>query len=308
MKPHFEKLFLGAGAMKAGTTWLYKLLSRHPDIYFTPEKEIHYFAQLHSDERPLSLDRRLSHFKRFAANLKAEDYNFRWTKRRMDWFDRWIREPLDDKWYAGLFKGIRPGQYAADFSNLTCLIDDEGWTHVKSITPHLRVLYIIRHPLERLWSHVKFHLQFTGRADELLRWSPADLEAFARERFIWQNGEYGQIVSRLKLNLRPDQLMISFFEDIHQEPVSWIHELCRFLQIPTAEQDRGETSKPVNTTVKSQPPDALHTLFENDFNRISSELRSLGLKLPPSYNSPHRPDHALRSEVPPTSGDKRSSS
>jgi len=42
-----NNLFLSVGAMKAGTTWLYKQLQYHPEIYFTPEKEIHYFANKH---------------------------------------------------------------------------------------------------------------------------------------------------------------------------------------------------------------------------------------------------------------------
>lgn len=30
-----KRLFLSVGAMKAGTTFLFNALSRHPDIYFT---------------------------------------------------------------------------------------------------------------------------------------------------------------------------------------------------------------------------------------------------------------------------------
>ena len=37
-----QRLFLSIGAMKAGTTWLYSLLESHPQIQFTPEKEIHF--------------------------------------------------------------------------------------------------------------------------------------------------------------------------------------------------------------------------------------------------------------------------
>lgn len=37
----FGNLFLSIGAMKAGTTWLYAVLERHPALHFTPEKELH---------------------------------------------------------------------------------------------------------------------------------------------------------------------------------------------------------------------------------------------------------------------------
>ncbi len=35
--------FLGIGAQKAGTTWLYTMLSQHPDISFPSRKELHYW-------------------------------------------------------------------------------------------------------------------------------------------------------------------------------------------------------------------------------------------------------------------------
>ena len=35
--------FLGIGAQKAGTTWLFEMLVRHPDIRFTDRKEVHYW-------------------------------------------------------------------------------------------------------------------------------------------------------------------------------------------------------------------------------------------------------------------------
>ena len=35
--------FLGIGAQKSGTTWLYENLRQHPDLYLTREKEIEYF-------------------------------------------------------------------------------------------------------------------------------------------------------------------------------------------------------------------------------------------------------------------------
>jgi hypothetical protein len=283
MSHRFEKLFLGAGAMKAGTTWLYGLLSKHPDIWFTPEKEIHYFAHLHTHEKPLTLERRMNQFKRFAAALKTEDYNPRWVRRRLDWFARWLMDPLDDEWYGGLFRGIKPSQYATDFSNLTCLIDDAGWEHARSLTGDLRVLYIIRNPLDRLWSHIKFHLRVTGQSEKLDTWSDDELTAFARSEFIWQNGEYGKRVDCLRRNLKPHELKIAFFEDIHEEPVAWLRELCQFLNIPELEATADAASKPVNTTEKSPVPAALRTKFADDWGRILRELQSSGLSVPDSY-------------------------
>lgn len=41
--------FIGIGAQKSGTSWLYKCLMEHPEICTTKEKEIHYFNKHYSN-------------------------------------------------------------------------------------------------------------------------------------------------------------------------------------------------------------------------------------------------------------------
>ena len=36
--------FLGIGAQRAGTTWLYNCLNEHPDVFVSSAKEIHFFS------------------------------------------------------------------------------------------------------------------------------------------------------------------------------------------------------------------------------------------------------------------------
>lgn len=60
-----ENLFLSVGAMKAGTTWLYEQLKDHPEIYFTPRKEIHYLANTVGIENQTGHHRRLQQSKQF---------------------------------------------------------------------------------------------------------------------------------------------------------------------------------------------------------------------------------------------------
>jgi hypothetical protein len=39
----------------------------------------------------------------------------------------------------------------------------------------LKVLYSMRDPVQRLWSHTKFHLQLTGHLDKLDLWGLSSL-------------------------------------------------------------------------------------------------------------------------------------
>ena len=52
MNRHEVPHFLGIGAQKAATTWLYRCLKVHPGIWLPPLKELHYFTHQSEDRHP----------------------------------------------------------------------------------------------------------------------------------------------------------------------------------------------------------------------------------------------------------------
>lgn len=37
--------FIGLGAQRAGTTWLYSCLAEHPEVFMSRKKELYYFSK-----------------------------------------------------------------------------------------------------------------------------------------------------------------------------------------------------------------------------------------------------------------------
>lgn len=99
--------FLGIGAQKAGTTWLYSMLKAHPQISFPGGKEIHF-----------------------------------WDGRR----------GADTCWYRDLFENrdfaIRSGEITPAYAILPTEIIEK----IANLNPELRIIYIVRNPIERAWS------------------------------------------------------------------------------------------------------------------------------------------------------------
>lgn len=279
-----DRLFLGAGAMKAGTTWLYAVLAEHPGIHFCPEKEIHYFYARHVRPEVLSERNRLEAVRRKYLGIDPDRSRAANVRARLRWAANYLDGPVDDAWYRALF-GLRPeGAWAADFSNLYALLPEEAWRRIHARTGELRVLYTLRAPLERLWSHVKFHLAVTGQADRLGRWSPAEAERFARQPFIWENAEYGAALRRMRAALPESARMLLIHEELHADERAGLARIERFLGLPPASYPAALLARRVNATAPSPVPAHFRDSFARDIARILSELAAEGVAVPDAWH------------------------
>src|SRR5262245_57885705 len=108
--------FLGIGAMRSGSTWLHAVLKSHPDIQVTEPKEVQFL---------------------FLPRMLQYD---------LDWYENLFQPENGND--AKAIRGEISPRYA-------CL---KKW-QVKKIArllPDLRLLFILRHPIERLWSQTLF--------------------------------------------------------------------------------------------------------------------------------------------------------
>lgn len=280
----FENLFLSAGAMKAGTTWLYRVLERHPELFFTPEKEIHYFYHRFVDSNILSETRRLTEAKnRYIFRFEPETANIDRIRINLHWVSAYLTNPVDDMWYRSLFAGQRRQTYRCDFSNLYALLPEAAWSRIAADSDKLRVLYTMRHPVKRLWSHVKFHLQVTQQTNVLSTWTPKDFNKFARQPFLWDNAEYGKALRNMKGGLPAESFKPIFYEDLHGDQKGSLAGIEDFLGIARFNYPEPLLSRRVNESVSHPMPDFFPGLFEADVERIIKEITDEGLTVPDSW-------------------------
>ena len=281
-----DRLFLGAGAMKAGTTWLYAVLSRHPEIHFSYEKEVHYFYARAVRSDVLSDRARLRNVEQKYLRFDPERTNPAALRARFRWIANYLDNPVDDHWYRMLCTALPDGAWAADFSNLYALLPSSEWRRIRSKVGELRVIYTLRDPVERLWSHAKFHLRITGQADAIAQWPPERMEAFVRQPFIWENAEYGAALRRMRDALPEDALRVIVHEALHGDERAGLAEIEAFLGIAHQDYPEDLRSRRVNPTSAEPVPPAFRARVQRDVDRILAELRSEGIALPPGWGAP----------------------
>ncbi len=268
--------------MKAGTTWLYDVLGRHPQVQVAPEKEVHYcFA---AAQRPglLSPKARLQRARGHLAFDPGSSAISR-VQARADWTARWLSEPVDDAWFNALFQHRPDGAWMADFSNLNALLSPRDWRALRAKCDGLRVLYTLRHPLERLWSHVRFHLHWRGESAALDAWSLEELVDHIEAGDYLEHGDYVAAIDRMRAALAPEMVHIDQFDRISDDPVGYVRDIEQFLGISAQPLPDTVVNRVVNAAPRRAMPPGLSERLRPFVDAQLDGLRARGIAFPATW-------------------------
>ena len=274
-----ENLFLSVGAMKAGTTWLYEQLKDHPEIYFTPEKEIHYFAnkvgienQLNHRSRILKLKRLMEKYGRGNAKYISENIN------EIAWYANYAHaKEISNQWYESLFSQNVHRVFCADFSNLYCQMGPDGWDNVNKVAKNVKVIYTLRDPLSRLWSHYKFHMKWVNREDEAIDAGFEHFKELLDKPWFWVNAEYAKNYWLLKECLPEESLKLLYFEDFRTDPEKELLKVQEFLGVEKIASGEENFHKKVNATKPFDLPDEWHEYMKTKLSPLCEEMKEVGI-------------------------------
>nr|WP_298056663.1 sulfotransferase [uncultured Halomonas sp.] len=274
-----DNLFLSVGAMKAGTTWLYEQLKNHPDIYFTPEKEIHYFAnkvgiekQLNHRDRVLKLKNIMEKYAKGNAKFISENVD------EIAWYANYAQpKEISNEWYESLFSQNKNKRFCADFSNLYCQMGPDGWENVHKVAKNVKVIYTLRDPLSRLWSHYKFHMKWVNREDEALDAGFEHFKELLDKPWFWVNAEYAKNFWLLKKCLPEENLKLVYFEDFRTDPEKELLKVQEFLGLEEIASDKDNFNEKVNATKPFDLPDEWYEYMKAKLSPLCAEMKEVGI-------------------------------
>ena len=210
--------FLCIGAHKGGTTWLYQQLDSHPDFWMPPFKELHYFDQLASVQRassPRCRDERDLRFLESIKSLSAKPY-------------------MDLEHYARLFEpkgSLLSGDISPNYSTLS----NEVIRQVVGYFPTLKVIFLARDPVERVWSHLSMEVHY----HQIESFDVTDINEVNRNlvrRGLLLRSYPSAVVARWKRHVQPDRFRIYFFDDLQRNPTELRRSILRFLDADPAKR------------------------------------------------------------------------
>lgn len=287
--PPDSTFFLGIGAEKAGTSWLHRRLMEHPDVWTPPHKEIHYFDQVHLEDvgtRYRQIKYRALQ-KRVAATT-WEDLAKPGRLSRMRWFAaQGLVSDVDDAWYRGLFaEAMTRYRLVGEITPSYAAIGEKGFRHMANLLPDARIIFLMRHPVDRLWSAVRY---FAGRRpDSGVLESPEAMVSYASRPTNMAKSEYHVTMAQLAEVYPPEQILYAFYEDIfasEEAQLDFLRTVCEFLGV---DHDAGafvDMAEMVNASPPSPMPPQFGRAMTAKLANVFDEVERLMGRVPSSWRS-----------------------
>lgn len=221
-----------AGAAKAGTTTLYQVLSRHPEICSPLVKEPNFYS--------------LPEWKT-DREIQPESHQ------AMDWFgpgkgpgDHGTVWTPSAKQYHSYYRIGENHRFRIDGS-VSYLYSPSAARRIRADFPDARILIILRNPVDRAWSHYK-HLIRDGREkrpfEEALRLETERMKMGWEFSWHLRNmGLYSEQLARYFRYFGKDQVKVFLFEELHHDFGTVVRAATDFIGLrpfdtePQAERD-----------------------------------------------------------------------
>ncbi len=268
--PVIERYFVCIGAQKAGTTWLARVLSRHDQVFVTPVKEIHYFDHIAGLTNHLSARKRRSRHRKYHQRMWTQWHRWRGYRAQAPWYRVYMGAGLDDAWYASLFADRGGKLVAGEATPEYALIGKAGLRHIRRLAPDARIIYIMRNPVTRAWSHL-LHLCRSRKLDAG-KLSVEEFTAMAQEERFEALADYNRVLDALDAEFAHERILLEFYEDIHADREAALNRICRFLGVGFDQECLGGIERRYNPSQQvSMPPELRRVL--------SSKYRAMALKV-----------------------------
>ncbi len=228
------------GAMKSATSWTHDYLSDLPDVVVSPLKELHFFNTKYPSHALGDMDGMALNRLKFHLEQKGDTAD---NLRRRETFQASLDRAqmiYDDNAYFAHFARLVEADTRTfcDITPAYSVLGPTGFEYLREFCASqnvtLKLLFIMRDPVDRMWSQLRHMAQTSLQSDFLDNWA----KAFASPS-ICARADYCGIVSDLDKNFDAEDVLYLFYEDLFSE--ASLRQLCDHANAPYSPGDAGKT-------------------------------------------------------------------
>lgn len=278
---HFPD-FMIVGPQRTGTTWLTHNLKQHPEIYISTPKELYFFSRLTEEKNkysriyynlnPVWLKRKPQFFLRQTFRTVYFDFikTGRYAANQLDWYLKFFDIPssafkkLDGEMQKIYGENYRPkmrGEATASYA----VVEPEIIQEIVKINPDIKIILMVRDPIDRAWSHAK---------KDLMRATYSSFHEIKEEEFmeffsiphVLKCGNYTEQLANWKQILPEGNLFVGLYDMISENPHALLSGILNFLGVDASDKYIGEKATTVINPTKTQEiPEKYQTVLEELF-------------------------------------------
>ena len=215
-------MFYGIGAQKAATTWLARMLSLTPGCHVAPGKELHYWTMLEEGADPATrVAARRRWVRRGATDVLGSlrtphrtwpavtRLRFRMTTLAL------ARDPSPEHYARRILRRWRGQPVVGELTPGYALLGQGSLRRMAALHSDTRMIFILRDPVERMWSGIRHAGRSRGGSDRterlLTRFDRALADPNDRHR---RASDYAATLAVLDEAVPADRTCVLFFESL----------------------------------------------------------------------------------------------
>ncbi len=272
--------FIGIGAQKAGTTWLFERLNELPDFDFTPIKELHYFDRDSKYPSPnylqeVSLYNRLKNREWRESTYKTLHNLFKnrnWG--HFKWYWNYYYSNYNKRWYNSLFKSL--SGISGEITPAYSMLDEESIREMKDFAPKAKIIFIIRNPIDRAWSHLRYNIK-----EGYIKENIDDISLESQKQFLlskqqkWRS-DYLSTIEKFQKHFGNKQFLVCFYDAISENPEGLLNDIVHFLGGNTSNIHKYcKIRAKSNISPQKNIPDEIWSFLKDMYKDDITKLRNL---------------------------------
>ncbi|TAL53856.1 MAG: hypothetical protein EPN89_01485, partial [Methylovulum sp.] len=153
-----------------------------------------------------------------------------------NWLKRAYLLPRTDDWYISLFTPSQ-GQISGEATPDYALLSDKMIAHVHRLLPDAKIIYLLRHPVQRLWSQAAMsHSERFGH-EGIQTISDKRLISFLKKPENLAHSRYLTNLEKWEKYYPSEQIFTGFFEDISNNPRKLLKSIFQFLGVDASDKN-----------------------------------------------------------------------
>lgn len=219
--------FLYIGYPRTGSSWLFRQLIKHNQIFLPYCKEVDYYWGYEPDPKgnPDYIRQRLRRYRNERIQHYRVDLKKLLNWKRLLWDLRYLYGGFSQSWYHALF---RKDQICGDVTPNLAFLTRREVARLYEALPNIKVILAFREPIDQLWSMVKqeIYLKF-----ENLDSIPDSVLQSEVSRAVGSFPKYHDCYDTWASVIPKEQMYFYFFENAMADPTAHYTKICDFIGI-----------------------------------------------------------------------------